>query len=118
MTSQGSRWPQNIATVHPSTQSHPTHNRPTPQRHVEWNQLVNALVEIRLKGRVIRTGYVEHAMPDSSALWIAADSDHPRQIFEACQGHQVWVWPQELPGQLAYRMTTNQVFGAKPQQGT
>ena len=30
--------------------------------------LINALVEIRHNGRVIRTGFVEDAMPDSSAL--------------------------------------------------
>lgn len=59
-------------------------------------------------GHVLRAG-VEDAMPDSSALWITADSNGPRQIFEACQGHRVWVTPQELCGDLSYRMTTQQI---------
>ncbi|MFF1254381.1 hypothetical protein ACFVYC_18075, partial [Pseudarthrobacter sp. NPDC058329] len=31
--------------------------------------------------------------------------------FEASQGHQVWVTPQTLSGELSYRMTTRQIFG-------
>ncbi|WP_353710295.1 hypothetical protein [Arthrobacter sp. K5] len=85
-------------------------NRATPRKHVEWSLLINALVEIRHQDNVIRTGFVEDAMPDSSALWLAADAVHPRQLFEAAQGHQVWVTPQELSGDLNYRMTTTQIF--------
>ena len=88
-----------------------TLNRAMPRKHVEWSLLLNTYVEIRLDGQVIRTGFVEDAMPDSSALWIAADHDGPRQMFEACQGHQIWVTPQELSGDLNYRMTTKQIFG-------
>ncbi|WP_461175156.1 hypothetical protein M1D93_20735 (plasmid) [Arthrobacter sp. Z1-9] len=75
-----------------------TLNRATPRKHVEWNKLINTRVEIRQNGRVIRTGIVEEAMPDSSALWIAADSHGPRQMFEMAQGHQAWVTPQDLNG--------------------
>lgn len=88
-----------------------TLNRATPRKHVEWSLLINTLVEIRLHGQVLRTGFVEDAMPDSSALWIAADRNGPRQMFEACQGHQAWVTPQELCGELSYRMTATQIFG-------
>lgn len=88
-----------------------TSNHATAHKHVEWSLLINTLVEIRLHDQVIRKGYVEEAMPDSSALWIAADQDGPRQMFEASQGHQVWVTPQELSGRLNYRMTTKQIFG-------
>jgi hypothetical protein len=66
-------------------------NRVTPRKHVQWNLLINTVVEIRLHGQTIRTGLVEDVMPDSSALWLAADSENPRQIFEVCQGHQIWV---------------------------
>ncbi|WP_395400212.1 hypothetical protein ACHMXB_16945 [Arthrobacter sp. UC242_113] len=89
-----------------------------PRKHVEWSLLTNALVEIRHNGHVIRTGIVEDTMPDSSALWITADSSNPRQMFEACQGHQVWVTPQELSGELSYRMTTKQIFGTKTTRST
>jgi hypothetical protein len=87
-----------------------TLNRTTPRKHVEWSLLLNTFVEIRLNGQVLRTGFVEDAMPDSSALWIAADRHGPRQMFEACEGHQVWVTPQELCGELRYRMTAKQMF--------
>ncbi|MEW1809952.1 hypothetical protein AB0284_04510 [Pseudarthrobacter phenanthrenivorans] len=73
--------------------------------------LINALVEVRLRGQVLRTGFVEEAMPDSSAVWIAADRHGSRQMYEVCQGHEVWVIPQELCGTLTYRMTTKQMFG-------
>jgi hypothetical protein len=85
-------------------------NRATPRKHVQWNLLINTVVEIRLHGHTIRTGLVEDVMPDSSALWLAADSNNPRQIFEVSQGHQVWVTPQQLSGELSYRMTTQQIF--------
>ena len=80
-------------------------------RHMEWTLLINTLVEIRFNGQVLRTGFVDDAMPDSSALWIAADHRGPRQIFEACEGHEVWVAPRELSGELNYRMTTRNLFG-------
>ncbi|MBT2597687.1 hypothetical protein [Arthrobacter sp. ISL-72] len=99
------------ATDLPDCGEHMPPNRATPRKHVEWNLLINTLVEIRLDGQTIRTGLVEDVMPDSSALWLAADSDNPRQIFEVCQGHQVWVTPQQLCGELSYRMTTQQIFG-------
>jgi hypothetical protein len=92
--------------------SHLARNQATPSKHGAWSLLINALVEIRHDGQVIRTGFVEDAMPDSSVLWIAADANGPRQMFEASQGHQVWVTPQELPDGLRYRMTTNQIFRA------
>ncbi|WP_457947780.1 hypothetical protein ACTAQI_18390 [Pseudarthrobacter sp. alpha12b] len=76
--------------------------------------LINALVEIRHKGQLIRSGFVEDAMPDSSALWIAADSKNSRQMFEASQGHEVWVTPQQLNGELSYRMTASQIFRPTP----
>lgn len=85
-------------------------------RHTEWVLLTNALVEIRHHGATIRTGVVEAVMPDSSMVWIAADAAHPRQLFEASEGHEIWVALQQHKGPLTYRMTTKHVFGtpAKP----
>jgi hypothetical protein len=93
-----------------------TPNPVTPVEHVDWNLLINALVEIRRNGQVIRTGFVEDAMSDSSALWIAAEANDPRQMFEASEGHQVWVLPQELSGALRYRMTIDEIFIATPER--
>lgn len=91
-------------------------NRATPRKHVQWSLLRDTVVEIRLHGQVIRTGLVEDVMPDSSALWLAADSENPRQIFEVCRGHQAWVTPQQLSGEYSYRMTTQQIFGTTTPQ--
>jgi hypothetical protein len=87
-----------------------TLSRATPRKHLEWPHLINALVEIRHHNRVLRTGYVEDAMADSSVVWIAADRNQPRQMFEAAQGHEVWVTSQKLDGDLSYRMTRHQIF--------
>ncbi|QSZ53921.1 riboflavin kinase [Paenarthrobacter sp. AT5] len=93
-----------------ASDSHETPHRAMPLDQVEWGKLINALVEVRRYGRVNRTGIVEDAMPDSSVLWIAADANDPRQLFDASQGHQVWVTPRQLPGALRYRMTADQFF--------
>ncbi|WP_461187969.1 hypothetical protein [Arthrobacter sp. Z4-13] len=86
--------------------------RPLPARqHLQWSLLLDVLVEVRQYGQVLRTGIVEDVMPDSSALWLAADAEHPRQLFEVCQDHEVWVTPRELSGDLHFRMTTRQIFG-------
>jgi len=87
-----------------------------PFEHFEWSLLTNALVEIRRDGSVIRTGFVEDAMPDSSALWISAAANDPRQMFEASEGYKVWVLPQELTGTLRYRMVTKEICKASPER--
>ncbi|ABM10804.1 hypothetical protein [Paenarthrobacter aurescens] len=45
-----------------------TRNRATPREHVEWSLLIGTTVEIRQDVKTIRTGIVQDAMPDSSAL--------------------------------------------------
>jgi hypothetical protein len=60
-------------------------------RHTEWALLTNALVEIRHHGTTVRTGVVDAVMSDSSMVWIAAEAAHPRQVFEASEGHEIWV---------------------------
>lgn len=88
-------------------------NRATARQYTEWSLLISAEVEIRYKGQVLRTGFVDDAMPDSSALWIAVDGNSPRQMFEISRGHEVWVTPRELPGGLHYRISANQISGAR-----
>lgn len=74
-------------------------------RHDLWHTLLGALVEVRKNGTVVREGLVEDVMPDSSALWIAADGLTGRVLIEAAEGHEVWVEPKQLKGTRAYRMT-------------
>lgn len=78
----------------------------TAYRHNNWSQLVGTFVEVRQNYEAFRSGYVEDAMPDSSALWLAADLDHGRVLIEASEGYQVWVEPRELEGKNSYRMTS------------
>lgn len=80
------------------------------RKHDDWALLVNTPVEIRREGEVLRVGVVEDAMPDSSALWIAAEGALPRQMFEASLGHEVWFTPQELTGNARYKLTAARVF--------
>ena len=82
----------------------------TLHRYPSWNRLVGATVEIRQHGEPIRTGTVEAAMPDSSALWLASDGIHPRSMYEAALGYQVWVEPRELAGTNCYRMTSAMLY--------
>lgn len=80
-------------------------------KHTNWALLTNALVEIRHRGTTIRTGVVDAVMSDSSMVWIAADATYPRQLFEASEGHEIWVTLEEHEGPLTYRMTTKHLFG-------
>jgi hypothetical protein len=63
-----------------------------------WNRLIGALVEVRQYGTIIRAGFVEDAMPDSSMLWLAADGVNLRTMYEAALDYQAWVEPQNLGG--------------------
>lgn len=83
-------------------------------RHTNWFQLIGAFVEIRHNNRTVRSGFVDDAMPDSSALWLAADGIHTRAIFEAAEGYAAWVQPQELRDKQCYRMTAS-ALGLKSQ---
>lgn len=76
-------------------------------RYNEWCQLIGAFVEIRQSDNIVRSGFVDDATHDSSALWLAADGFNGRAIFEAAQGHVVWVEPQELEGKRCYQMTAS-----------
>ena len=68
----------------------------TLQNYPAWDLLIGALVEIRRDGQVVCAGVVEDAMPDSSALWIAAHGVQPRRMYESALIYQVWVEPQHL----------------------
>ena len=85
-----------------------------PYRHNAWQNLIGALVEVRKHGAVVREGLVDDAMPDSSALWIAADGFTNRVLIEAAEGYEVWVEPRKLEGKLAYRMTASALRAAVP----
>jgi hypothetical protein len=79
----------------------------TLHRYLHWNRLIGAPVAIRQHGHTIRTGTVEDAMPDSSALWLASDGVQPRTMYEAALNYEAWVEPRQLTGTSCYRMTSS-----------
>ena len=70
----------------------------------DWSRLIGTPVEVRKDFRLVRAGVVDDAMTDSSALWLAADSVHGRALFTASEGYEIWIRPQELDGNLCFKM--------------
>ena len=60
------------------------------RQYIHWRRLIGATVQIRQHGQLIRTGTVDDAMADSTALWIAGDATQPRTMYEAARGIEVW----------------------------
>lgn len=65
-------------------------------KHLQWDCLIGAYMEIRRNGQSVRSGVVGDVMQGSSALWLAADGTHDRAIFEAADGHEVWMDARQL----------------------
>jgi hypothetical protein len=76
------------------------------RQYIHWRQLIGTTVQIRHNGRIIRTGTIDDAMADSTALWIAGDPAQPRTMYEAAHGIEVWSEPEETEDGLCYRMTS------------
>jgi hypothetical protein len=55
-----------------------------------WAVMPGTFVEIRRKGRPVRTGRVDAVSLDAELLWIAHDGAVPRQLFEKAEGYEVW----------------------------
>ena len=61
------------------------------RRYQDWNRLTGIPVEIRQYGRVVRAGVVDDVMPDSSVLWLLADSSQGRTLYSAAEDFEVWI---------------------------
>jgi hypothetical protein len=91
----------------PGKQQAPAFGEPIMLRqYIHWRRLIGTTVQIRHKGRIIRTGTIDDAMADSTALWIAGDAAQPRTMYEAARGIEVWADPEEAEDGLCYRMTS------------
>jgi hypothetical protein len=75
------------------------------RQYVNWRRLIGTTVQIRQHGHIIRTGTVDDAMADSTAIWIAGDAEQSRSMYEAALGIQVWAEPDESKDDLGYHMT-------------
>ena len=73
-------------------------------RFRDWSRLIGIPAEVRKDYEHVRSGVVDDAMEDSSALWIAADASGGRALFAAAEGYEVWIRPRELEGRLCYKM--------------
>ncbi|WP_457966909.1 hypothetical protein M1E17_09505 [Arthrobacter sp. D1-29] len=60
-------------------------------RRDDWSQLVGFFVEVRHDQQILRSGFVDRAMPDSSALWLAADGIEKRTLIAKVEGYEVWI---------------------------
>lgn len=78
-----------------------TLSRATPRKHGDWSLLINALVEIRQNGQVIRTGFVEDVMPDSSVLWLASDRDNPAKCSKRAKATRSGAHHKHFPANSA-----------------
>lgn len=56
----------------------------------QWQSLPGRVVEVRLQGNLYRRGLVEAAMPDASALWLAADGISSRKFIDKVNGYRVY----------------------------
>ncbi|MET4538519.1 hypothetical protein ABIE37_000274 [Arthrobacter bambusae] len=81
------------------------------QNYPDWWRLEGALVQIRMDEEVVATGLVDSVMPDSSVLWLAAESIRSRRMYVAAEGYTAWVEPMLLAGDATYRMTASRLYG-------
>lgn len=70
----------------------------------DWSRLVGTPVQIRKNGQLVRAGVVDAAMPDSSVLWLAADSLEGRALYSADDGYEAWLRPVQACGRPGFVM--------------
>lgn len=54
-----------------------------------WQLLIGSWVELRHDGRIVRTGEVEDATADSSAMWLKFNGNHGRQLVAKTDGYEI-----------------------------
>jgi len=55
----------------------------------QWQSLPGTVVEVRLRNRLYRRGFIDAAMPDASALWLAAYASFSREFIDKARGYVV-----------------------------
>lgn len=56
----------------------------------DWQRTLGQYVEIRVKGKRVRTGTIDAVMPDNTALWISVDGAESRQMLARADGYEVY----------------------------
>ena len=57
----------------------------------DWSRLVGHTVEMWRNGELVATGVVEQATDDDKALWIAAEGNRQRRLYDKFEGFEAWV---------------------------
>ena len=66
----------------------------TPERTVlekEWQFLVGFEVDVRFRGRLLRTGVVDAATADGSIAWLARQGVQERVLLAKDECYELWV---------------------------
>lgn len=66
----------------------------------DWSRLIGAEIEIHKRGQLVRTGNVDAVMPDNSILWLAADHNGTRELFEFAEEYEVWADAHDVQDEL------------------
>lgn len=74
----------------------------------DWSRLAGAKVEIHRNGHLVRAGIVDAVMPNEAILWLAADHNGNRELFESAEGYEIWADPYEIPDELYSSMLYQQ----------
>lgn len=77
-------------------------------RCYDWSRLTGAKVEIRRHGHLVRGGTVDAVMPNETILWLAADHNGSRELFESAEGYEIWADPYDIPDELYSSMLCRQ----------
>lgn len=74
----------------------------------DWSCLAGAKVEIHKLGHLVRAGVVDTVMPDATILWLAADQNGNRALFESAEGYEIWADPHDVPDEFYSSMLCQQ----------
>ena len=56
----------------------------------DWSQLVGRTVEVWQWDKQVATGKVDQASGDDAILWLAADGNETRRLYDKPSGFRVW----------------------------
>jgi hypothetical protein len=63
----------------------------------EWQSLRGTFVEVCIRGKLYRSGYVDEAMPDATGVWIAAHGAFGREFIQKADDYEIWTYLYPRP---------------------
>jgi hypothetical protein len=57
----------------------------------DWERLVGAIVEVRLKGLCVRSGRVDAVTANGAIVWIAQEGALGRVLIDKSEGYEIWI---------------------------